>query len=560
MANERSRGVEIAQMSGSAGAGVRTAGVRPCPSCHTQVSVHATVCPNCGENVAVKEKTVRCRRCRQRASSNLVVCPHCGRDLYPATTRWLTWGMPLLALVLVLALLLGRMLRGDPAQWLQRQSERMTSLVQALSSRLEPEFSVVMIPPEEDPDDPLVSQAIQANAEVQTSAAASSQTGIIAVAAKPTEAPAQEVTAEPAVTTNAPAVTQPPPGDAAAAAEVTATATAEVPTATAAATAAPTLAQPAASATMTSGLTAAAPAMTETPGPTVSLLSILEPTPSATATLAIREVYEVRRGDTLFDIASRYKMSVDDLLAANNLAEDDVYTIQPGDSLNIPAPTPEIAAMATSGPAADTYTVRAGDTLLAIALRLNLSVEDLLAANNMTINDARGLRPGDVLELPGTESVPTPAPTPLATPTAVVAPTAAATTQLTLTPALTQTSTVRFEAPRLRSPQDGAKLNCTAQSTLSWVAVPNLRLADLYLVHLGYVNDISSDGQEEIIWVMTQQRPANTTSWSLDNDLCGLAPSSQGKQWRWYVEVAEKGTDGLQPLSPASTVWGFAWQ
>ena len=135
------------------------------------------------------------------------------------------------------------------------------------------------------------------------------------------------------------------------------------------------------------------------------------PTPSATATPTPLAVYEVRRGDTLFDIATKYDVSVEGLLAANDLTEDDVYTIQPGDELKIPAPTPEGgptpssagADVATATPAPATYTVRAGDTVLAIALRNNVSVEDMLAANGMTINDARTLQPGDELIIPGPE-------------------------------------------------------------------------------------------------------------------------------------------------------------
>ena len=84
---------------------------------------------------------------------------------------------------------------------------------------------------------------------------------------------------------------------------------------------------------------------------------------------------------------------------------------------------------------------------------------------------------------------------------------------------------------------------------------------DLYLLHLGYVNGRTADGGEEIVWVLEQQRPANVTSWTMDTGLCGLAPLSQGRQWRWYVEVAEKGTDGtLTPVSPPSQMWGFTWQ
>jgi LysM repeat protein len=294
------------------------------------------------------------------------------------------------------------------------------------------------------------------------------------------------------------------------------------------------------------------------------------PTPAAIATPTPLAVYTVRRGDTLFEIAGQYDMSVDDLLAANGLTENDVYTIQPGDELKIPAPTPEGAPTAsstegesaTATPAPETYTVRGGDTILAIALRNNVSVEDMLAANGLTINDARTLQPGDELIIPGPEGIPTATPAATATgaPTGTSTATPAATVTGVPTPTPTTASVVRVDAPRLRSPENGTAVSCSGQETLTWLQVPSVRPTDLYLVHLGYVNGVAADGSEEVVWVISQQRPVSATSWQLDNNLCGLAPNNAGKQWRWYVEVAESAADGMQPVSPASPVWGFAWQ
>jgi hypothetical protein len=87
-----------------------------------------------------------------------------------------------------------------------------------------------------------------------------------------------------------------------------------------------------------------------------------------------------------------------------------------------------------------------------------------------------------------------------------------------------------------------------------------MRSTDLYLLHLGYVDGAAADGSEQVVWVITQPRPAGATSWTLDNDLCGLAPSTSGRQWRWYVEVVERTSDGYLPVSAPSSQWGFAWQ
>jgi LysM repeat protein/predicted RNA-binding Zn-ribbon protein involved in translation (DUF1610 family) len=622
--------------------GMRTAGVRPCPSCSTLVNVHATVCPNCGEQIAAKEKMIRCRRCRHRASSNLVVCPHCGRELQPASSRWLTWGLPLLALLLLCGVLVVRAGRGDPSSWAQAQVDRVVRLVQSLGSRLQPDVTISMIPAGQDPNDPLVSQAAQAGAALSaappvaagvTDVTAAGDVGAAAppalesptpaptettalaadaAAAAPTEPAAPATAVEPTSTpepptatptqepTNTPTNTPPPTVTATAAATNTPTSAATAPATSAGALAAAgtltrttatspktTITNTLASATSASAaltststltnvadaastqVTTQASALLGLPTPTpVPPAPAATPTPAATATPTPLAVYEVRRGDTLFDIATKYDVSVDDLLAANDLTEDDVYTIQPGDELKIPAPTPEggptqssaEAEAATATPAPATYTVRAGDTVLAIALRNDVSVEDMLAANGMTINDARTLQPGDELIIPGPEGVPTATPTATSTAagTATATPTAAATAAPS--PIVMPASVARVDAPRLRSPENGTAVSCSGQNALTWLQVPSVRPSDLYLVHLGYVNSVASNGTEDVVWVISQQRPVSATSWQLDNNLCGLAPNTAGKQWRWYVEVVEPEADGLQPVSPASPVWGFAWQ
>ena len=242
--------------------GLRTAGVRPCPSCSTLVNVHATVCPNCGEQIATKEKTIRCRRCRHRASSNLVVCPHCGRDLQPATSRWLTWGLPLLAVFFLSGALVFRAGRGDPASWGQAQVERIVRLVESLTSRLQPDVTISMIPAGQDPNDPLVSQAAQAGADLSaepagnqveivdvvatsaenTSAATSAALDAGSVAGDPPLVDAPLVDAAVAVTPTAVVsdIALPPAPAEVAPAEPAATATIAPPTATAEPTAEPT--------------------------------------------------------------------------------------------------------------------------------------------------------------------------------------------------------------------------------------------------------------------------------------------------------------------------------
>ena len=89
--------------------------------------------------------------------------------------------------------------------------------------------------------------------------------------------------------------------------------------------------------------------------------------------------YTVRSGDTLSDIASDYNVSVSALKRNNGLRSSRIY---PGKELRIPAPversTPERTAVEPG-----TYRVQKGDTLYDIARRFGVSISDLRRANGL---------------------------------------------------------------------------------------------------------------------------------------------------------------------------------
>lgn len=99
------------------------------------------------------------------------------------------------------------------------------------------------------------------------------------------------------------------------------------------------------------------------------------------------EYHKVISGDTLYSIAKKYGVSVDDLKARNNLKTN---TISLGQILYLPTKT-EVPS--TGG---KTYTVKSGDTLWKIASQNNLSVDELKRLNNLTSNL---LQVGQVLKL-----------------------------------------------------------------------------------------------------------------------------------------------------------------
>jgi LysM repeat protein len=109
--------------------------------------------------------------------------------------------------------------------------------------------------------------------------------------------------------------------------------------------------------------------------------------------------YTVKAGDSLSMIASRHKVSLAALLAANGMTASSL--IMPGMTLTLPAGAVAPAVTnsnPTSTTSGATYTVKAGDSLSAIAARNRVTLAALLAANNMTATSL--ITPGMTLALP----------------------------------------------------------------------------------------------------------------------------------------------------------------
>ena len=90
--------------------------------------------------------------------------------------------------------------------------------------------------------------------------------------------------------------------------------------------------------------------------------------------------YTVQRGDSLWSIASRYGISVNALRQANNLTSD---TLSIGQVLIIPGVSDGNEGNNGTGPST-TYTVVRGDSLWSIANRFGVTVQQLRDANNLT--------------------------------------------------------------------------------------------------------------------------------------------------------------------------------
>lgn len=115
------------------------------------------------------------------------------------------------------------------------------------------------------------------------------------------------------------------------------------------------------------------------------------------APTATRGLYTVRRGDSLYEIAQRYDVSIDELKSWNNRGSN---TIHPGDKLVVYSPAMATNSSATNGVTlVENYTVRRGDSPYLIAERHNVSLDALLTANGLSRRS--NIYPGDELLIPG---------------------------------------------------------------------------------------------------------------------------------------------------------------
>ena len=88
--------------------------------------------------------------------------------------------------------------------------------------------------------------------------------------------------------------------------------------------------------------------------------------------VSVGNTYTVKSGDSLWSIANKYNTTVSNLKSLNNLSSD---VLQIGQVLNVPSNSVSMG---------NTYTVKSGDSLWNVANRYGMSVAELKSLNNLS--------------------------------------------------------------------------------------------------------------------------------------------------------------------------------
>lgn len=108
-------------------------------------------------------------------------------------------------------------------------------------------------------------------------------------------------------------------------------------------------------------------------------------------------IHVVQDGENLFRLALRYGTTVEDIMAANGLADENMIYV--GQRLVIPSRAQSTAPRAAAATTGGTYEVQRGDTLLSIAFRYGIGTWELMLANNLF--GFHLIHPGMKLVIPG---------------------------------------------------------------------------------------------------------------------------------------------------------------
>ncbi len=276
--------------------------------------------------------------------------------------------------------------------------------------------------------------------------------------------------------------------------------------------------------------------------------------------------YVVKSGDTLSDIAAKFNTTAAALMKVNGITDPTsihagarLVIVQPG---AIPTDTPVPVK---------TYEVQSNDTLFDIAAKFGVTVDQLKKANglkNNLINVGQQLtiptRPGEAA------AAPTATPEASLTPMPALDTAAGLTDTLTFTQPMTSTSILLAPVPtrtptpgpdnrpvELLAPADEAPFaGPNAVILLNWASVGILDEDEWYVVRLRWTD--SEEEQPQLFWT-------KGTSWRVPASLY-ISGADQAQRWRWRVLVVRQTgmTEGGMRIGieirPASDARVFFWE
>lgn len=207
---------------------------------------------------------------------------------------------------------------------------------------------------------------------------------------------------------------------------------------------------------------------------------------------------------------------------------------------NTPTRAPETPTPVSTPAGTVRYTIKAGDTLAAIAVRFDTTVASLLALNP-GLNPSR-LRVGQVILVAGAAPAASDTPAPQVTPTVRA----------------TGTASVQMSAPILTGPASGSAYNGDdAIILLNWQSAGALPDSVAYLLEIGYRVGGNFDWRASEV--------TTTTGWRVSNLLYGQAEQETGRRYSWRVTMVSVTVDSagrvtaIQRISPASETREFLW-
>lgn len=133
------------------------------------------------------------------------------------------------------------------------------------------------------------------------------------------------------------------------------------------------------------------------------------------------DTHTVQTGDTLSSLAQRYGVSIEYIAGLNGIQNPNLIYAGQQIALSAGNTGQEAQPQTTANAVTDSYVVQPGDTLWAVASRFGISVAQLVEANRGSIADQNLIHPGQHLTIPGGaggsgSGADTPAPQPVPAP------------------------------------------------------------------------------------------------------------------------------------------------